>query len=290
MARRMSGAIPINVIPAEYRPAILEEYKGNPLIEALPPLTDISDLMRAFGRFPLVSDEERTLSPVMRMQAISRLDNYLEPLPQHFEVADTLNLILRGGYVHRNPLRPDYRAELIRLYRHSLDGDRRSLFAAPPSTAPSFALFGISGLGKSTVIEQTLSFLPQALLHKKYKFLQLVWLKLDCPGGGSIKQLLLALTEAIDSLIGTKYKPRRLRDTSVEEFIIEAAKIAARHYLGVLVIDEIQNLLAAKGVGVETLLNFLVMFQNIAKIPIVFIGTPQALSVLADRIHLRWLR
>ncbi|WP_414473214.1 ATP-binding protein [Microvirga sp. M2] len=285
MARRVAVRLPINVLSAEYRPGVLPEHVGNPLIEALPPQVTGRELTKRFGRFPVCAANEHDLPAVVRMQAVSRLDHYLQPLPQHVEVIDTLNLVLRGGYVHRSPLNDNYRKEQMRLYRLSLDGDIHPLLQAAPSTAPSFGLFGISGVGKSTVIEQTLSFFPPALSHRKYGFVQVVWLKLDCPADGSLKQLLYALLVAIDNLIGTNYKPLTIRETATDKLILEVAKIASRHYLGVLVIDEIQNLLAASGVGIHKLLNFFVMFSNVAKIPVVIVGTPQALGLLEGTFH-----
>jgi len=66
----------------------------------------------------------------------------------------------------------------------------------------------------------------------------------------------------------------------IEEFIPDMANLVARHSLGVLVIDEVQNLLQARGTSAEELLNFLVELDNTIGIPIVLIGTTKALPIL----------
>jgi hypothetical protein len=268
------------ILDAEYRKAALPEHAGNPLIEALPPFKLGRELTNQFGRFPHISADERRLPDTERMMAISRLNSYLEPLPSHSDIIEKIELIVRSGYTHRNPLDESYRKSLTKLYHEAMDGKVRPIGASSPSTAPSLALFGVSGVGKTTVIERSLSLLPQVLNHKEHKFMQVVWLKLDCPMDGSLKQLLCSLLAKLDDLLGTSYLKSAGTRRTIDELILSVAKIAARHYLGVLVIDEIQNLLDASGVGQAKMLNFFVTFANEVKIPVVTVGTPRALSLL----------
>jgi hypothetical protein len=268
------------ILDAEYRPATLPEHAGNPLIEALPPFKMAKELTDDFGVFPHISDNERKLPDTERMLIISRLNAYLEPLPSHIEIIEKIGLIVRAGYTHRNPLDEPYRRSLVTFYHESMEGRVRPLGAASPSTAPSLALFGVSGVGKTTVIERALSLLPQVLNHPTHQFVQVVWLKLDCPMDGSLKQLLGSLLAKLDGLLGTSYLRSAGSRRTIDELILSAAKITAMHHLGVLVIDEIQNLLDASGVGQAKMLNFFVTFANEVKIPVVTVGTPRALSLL----------
>lgn len=148
-----------------------------------------------------------------------------------------------------------------------------------PSTAPSFSLFGVSGVGKSSAVERTLSFYPQAIAHPQYGFSQVVWLKLDCPLDGSLKQLLNYFLYRIDTILGTEHS-NTTRRTTVDELLVDVAKVASQHHLGLLVVDEIQNLLEASGVGPAKMLNFFVTFANEVKIPVVVLGTPKAQRML----------
>lgn len=280
MAKKPQIEAPFNMLDAQYRPADLPEHAGNPLIEALPQFRQAGELIREFGRYPHITDDERKLPKATRMMAVSRLNTYLEPLTCHLDVIDKIGLIVRAGYTHRNPLNDAYRKWLVSLYREAMEGEIRALGKSTPSTAPSFALFGVSGVGKSTVVERALSFLPQLVRHEKHHFVQVVWMKLDCPLDGSLKQLLHGMLSKLDNMLGTSYRKIIGRGRTVDELVDDVAKVAAQHHLGLLVIDEIQNLLDASGVGQAKMLNFFVTFANEAKIPVVTVGTTRALSLL----------
>ena len=145
-----------------------------------------------------------------------------------------------------------------------------------PSTARALSLFGVSGVGKSSVVERTLSYLPQAIVHPKYGLEpQIVWLKLDCPLDGSLKQLLIQFISQVDQTLNTTYAELTKR-AGVDELIVIVAKIAAKHHLGLFVVDEIQNLLVASGVGPAKMLNFFVTFVNVVKVPLFVLGTLKA--------------
>ncbi|WFU24966.1 AAA family ATPase [Bradyrhizobium sp. CB1717] len=273
------------LIPADYLPTARPEAAGNPLLEALPPLmsADDTNLLLSFGRRPTYSDDERMLSAGERMLCVGRLNDYLLMMASHGEIIEQIGLILDSGYVHRNPALPEFQRSLVEFYRQRLQGRITPIESSGPSTAPSFALFGVSGMGKSTVVERTLSFYPRALSHEKYGFYQIVWMKIDCPMDGSLKQLLLSIVAKVDSTLGTNHSKSVNGRVPTDKLILDVAKIAAQHHLGVLVIDEVQHLLAAKGVGMEKLLNFFVTFTNDVKVPIIVLGTPKA------KVHLEQL-
>jgi hypothetical protein len=130
------------------------------------------------------------------------------------------------------------------------------------------------------VVERSLWFLPPALCHRQHGFIQVIWLKLDCPPDGSLKQFLLSVLEKLDIIIGTNYRREIGNGATIDRLILAVAKILASHHLGVLVIDEIQNLLDANGVGQAKMINTLVSYINEVKIPAVVIGTPRALQML----------
>jgi hypothetical protein len=268
-------------LEAIYRPAGLPEQAGNPLIEALPPFRTAADAISAFGRFPPISKGERQLPKETRMQCICRLDQYVEPLPKHFELVEQVGLLIRSGYISRNPLDPGHSKMMKEFYRRAMVCDEIvTISPTRRSTAPSMALFGVSGVGKSTAIERALSFYPQVLHHKEHGFIQICWLKIDCPLDGSLKQFLMAFLDKVDALLGSNWRRTFGRVKTVDELIGHVARVAATHHLGLLVMDEVQNLVLANGVGQEKMINFFVTLSNEVKIPYITIGTPRGLSFL----------
>ncbi|WP_256807411.1 AAA family ATPase [Bradyrhizobium sp. Bra64] len=274
-----------HLLPATYRPAALLECRGNPLIEALPPLRSGEEMVPVFGRRPPFDRSERSLSATERMLCVSRLNNYLFMMPAHETIVEQLGLLIHGGYMYRNPAQPDFKKALVEFYRQSMDGKLQPIETSGPSTAPSFSLFGVSGAGKSTVLERALSFYPRAIQHPVHGILQLVWLKVDCPPDGSLKQLLLAIIVQIDAILGTSHMDEINRSDPIDKLIFDVARVAALHHLGALVVDEIQHLLDAPGVGPAKMLNFFVTFANEVKIPFVVLGTPKAKRMLGTLLR-----
>lgn len=261
---------------------VLPEYQGNPFIANLPPLLSQLDTLTALASRPDFNERECSYPAQLRKHCIMRLGRYFEPLERQLQLAERFGMLLRQGYVGRNPLTHDY-------IRHLQNGAERieakSLHIATrfpvENTAASLALTGCSGIGKSKSMEKVLHQYPQCIQHSDpFSLIQIVWLKLDCPSQGSPKQLCINFFSAVDRLVGTNYFNTYGRSRSgVDEMMVHMAHVANLHALGVLVIDEIQHLNKAK-IGPEALLNFLVTLVNTIGVPVILIGTLSAVPLL----------
>jgi hypothetical protein len=113
---------------------------------------------------------------------------------------------------------------------------------------------------------------------------QVVYLKLDCPPDGSIRGLINNFFVEIDKLLGTDYLKRFGKNgkLSAASLIPIVSQIARNCNLGLLVVDEIQNLSLAKSGGAEQMLSFFVTLSNSIGLPTVLIGTPKAMSLFSE--------
>ncbi|ADL55256.1 ATP-binding protein [Gallionella capsiferriformans] len=266
---------------------VLREYQDNPFIAKLPPLLLQREMLMALANHPEFNEKERTYPAQLRKHCIMRLGRYFEPLERQLQLAERFGMLLRQGYVGRNPLTHDY-------IRHLQNGAERieanSLHVATlhpvENTAASFALVGCSGIGKSKSIEKVLLQYPQRIQHSApFTLVQIVWLKLDCPHQGSPKQLCINFFSAVDRLVGTNYfNAYGSRRASVDEMMVHMAHVANLHALGVLVIDEIQHLNKTK-IGPDALLNFLVTLVNTISVPVILIGTLSAVPMLQENFR-----
>lgn len=272
---------------AESTAPILPEYQNNPFIAKLPPLLSQREVFSTLASRPAFQDRERSYPAQIRKHCIMRLGRYFEPLERQFQLAERFGMLLRQGYIGRNPLTHDYIRHLQngtdRIEAKSLDFPARHPIE---NTAASFALTGCSGIGKSKSIEKVLHQYPQCIQHTEpFSLIQIVWLKLDCPSQGSPKQLCINFFSAVDRLIGTNYlKWYGSRRASVDEMMVHMAHIANLHALGALVIDEIQHLNKAK-IGSDALLNFLVTLVNTIGVPVILIGTLSAVPLLQENFR-----
>lgn len=272
---------------AEYKEQELYEFKGNPLIEALPPVFREFEIMDHVAYLPYHSDDERQLPKEVRSQCVQRLANYVEPLSIYFDLEQRFSRVIRHGYVARNPMKPLYASRLRKGY--NLISSGKYPFTADLDTrskTAGFSIIGYSGVGKTTAIERILSMYPQVILHSRYQgknlsLFQVVYVKLDCPFDGSLKGLCINFFQEIDRLIGTDYfkKFGSTRNT-VDMMIAVMSQVASVHCVGILIIDEIQHLSFAKSGGSDKMLNFFVTLTNTIGIPVVLVGTPKAMGVL----------
>lgn len=152
-------------------------------------------------------------------------------------------------------------------------------------------IIGLSGIGKSTGVEEILLLYPQIINHSRYvnknlTLRQIVWLKLDCPHDGSIKGLCINFFQAVDYLLGTEYYKNYTKGhQTVDDMIPNMARVASLQSLGMLVIDEIQNLSSANSGGSEKMLNFFVQLINTIGLPVILVGTYKAWPVLSSEFR-----
>lgn len=149
------------------------------------------------------------------------------------------------------------------------------------STASGFCTIGPSGIGKTTSVEKILLSYPQVILHKDRPEMgvlkQLNWLKLECPSDSSIKSLCIDFFQMIDVILDESYTKTHVKERSTAEMLqTPMAQIASLHCIGVLVIDEIQNLNLSSTGGEERTLSFFTKLVNVLGIPVVLVGTNRA--------------
>lgn len=259
----------------------LPEYAGNPFIARLPPLQSQRELYQKLLIVPYFDQKETTYPAHVRKHCIVRLVKCFLPQARQVDLADRFSLLLRQGYVGRNPLTHDYLHHLQNGFDR-IEGKSLEAEVSKPvqNTANSFALLGCPGVGKTLAMNCVSALYPQVIWHEQPHVLaQIVWLRLEAPALGSLKQLCIDFFEAIDKMIGTDYVKRYATGAGVEQMLVHMAYVAQLHALGVLIIDEIQHLRGVK-VGAEALMKFLVKLVNTIGVPVIPIGTLGALDIL----------
>lgn len=265
---------------------MIPEYRGNPLIEALPDIWSGGQVIQMLSEKAAYNNGERELDMQYRMHCIYRLFRYFQPLEQHIDIEQRISRSIRQGYLYRNPLTPEYAAGLAEGYAAMKDKASYHVLYGVKSAASGFTIIGVSGVGKSTAVEKILSLYPQRIVHTRYRerplaFTQLVWLKLDCPHDGSLKQLCYQFFYALDLAAGTDYFQQYTKGRySLDMLLIIMTQLVRQFQIGILVIDEIQHLSEAKGGGSDKMLNFFVTLVNTIGLPVVMIGTTKAMSIL----------
>jgi hypothetical protein len=276
-------------VDAVYVPRDEEGGTEHPLIQALPVFINANTILEAFPTFPCFRRSDRELPSNVRIQRVSQLSSYFDVLPCHSLLVDSVFRLITEGYLSRNPC-DQHRQVLQTNYADSM-GKKHAIPLLPfrPAHSPVITLTGISGVGKSTSLRRTLSFFPPVIRHQRMSQgsnLQVVWLMVDCPPDGSIKQLFRWILLEYDRLLGTHYDHEVGKAARLDQLMNKVAAVANYHHTGLIVIDEIQ--FAARGAARrgDPFMDFFVTFTNIARIPMIVSGTPQVRSLMTKSFRL----
>ncbi|WP_232426328.1 ATP-binding protein [Cytobacillus praedii] len=275
---------------AKYKAQKVVNYKHNPLIEALPVIYTQQQVVKYLTSVPNFNTEELNESAELRIHLIQQIKHvFMQPLPIHLEIQSKVSLMLRAGYQGRNPVSPLYARQFAVGIHNILKGDyddEKGNIIGNRSTASSFALIGISGIGKSTAIEKILLLYPQVIIHSEYEYnglsigylKQIVWLVIECPFNASRGTLCKNFFEAVDNILGTSYYQKFVKPRMNESDLIDKmAHVAALHCIGVLVFDEVQRM--QKGLEGQQTMNFFVELHNKLGVPLIFVGTYKAVDL-----------
>jgi hypothetical protein len=107
---------------AVYKKQKIEEFRNNPLIEALPNLCSIKDMLKRIVLKPKYKSSDRNLEDYLRLHKLENLRGIIIPLSKHKEIALNISSALRHGYVSRNPLDPEIVRKLNLLSEIFKDG------------------------------------------------------------------------------------------------------------------------------------------------------------------------
>lgn len=261
-------------------------YKNNPYIEALPPMLDRPDVIKMIASFPDYDKEERMLGVTERKLMVQTLFDFYYPIDRSLEMYEKITALLCTGYSARNPFKKEFYQQTKYVKNAANYPYQTQRIKQSSASNNGLAVVGISGIGKTSAIEQVLSLYPQCIVHKQYKeykcsFLQLVYLKLECPYDGSIKALCKQFFYELTMLFGENSYSYHLRGDMVTKEYLEKMKLVVHQLgLGMLIIDEVQNLREAKGKEREQMLNFFVSLRNELNIPVILVGTPKTYPIL----------
>jgi hypothetical protein len=275
---------------------LFPQWSTNPLIQALPPILSEHEFSELVTELPKFDPEIRNLPRHERIAAIDQLTRVNVILQQHILLKQRFDRILRDSYIFRNPIDDLSFIKVHQKVQKAIDLTGYALDVIPEDTSPGFAIIGIGGVGKTRGVGIVLKTYPQILIHREYQDglgkthhllrTQVVYLKITCPIDGTLKSLCNLFFIAVDQQLGEDYQNKYglKEDGTVQrnamQMIPSMARVAAFISLGVLVIDEIQNLSKQKSGGQQIMLQFFSFLMDEIKVPVILIGTPKAEELL----------
>jgi hypothetical protein len=290
MSKYPKNSLTVDAIYSEEQK--INAYKGNPLIEALPTFEESKDIYDLLNNPIPFQPDERKENALIRRRCLTQLPQFFKPLGIHMDIAEFVINTIYHGYENRNPLNRDYVRKLNALAKCAKEHESDySKFVGTNAEANGGCIIGLTSMGKSSCTNRVCSGIPQKIIHEEYKGediprMQITWMKIDCPFDGTVKGLCENFLEKFDEITGenTIKDYRNTSDIATHSMMIKMAVIACRHSLGVLIIDEFQNISQAKSGGKERMMNYILNLVNTIGVPVILIGVGEAIDNISDNL------
>jgi AAA domain len=271
----------------------LNNVAQNPLLQA-PGLSSISGwvaepqlLIRTLIHSPIPLAGECVVPREQRRRLTDEYQKIFVPTYQAMQIADRILSTLLYGLERRNPTWP----EVQRWINSTQQWHGCSVDQIPwnPVQAKGIILEGMTGIGKSHIVERVLGLLPQVVDHEPkgdwgmLKLRQLVWLKVPMPADHSRRGLLASILAEMDRVLETDYYSSLVRSSNkIETLIVGVMQLLVQHRCGMLIIEEAQEANLGSKVFSRDFLNFFLRILNWG-VPTMIVGNP--LSFLELRMH-----
>jgi hypothetical protein len=265
------------------------EYASNPFIVRLNPLISLEEIQEKITAAPYFDPAERRESHAYRRHCALRLMRAFFPLKGQVIAIEKLIMMICDGYIGRDPGAGLHHRCILDAVERIEHGDlERGASHDVPNRAGSAAIIGIPGMGKTTTISMGMKILPAVLRPDVgYTMTQIPIIELQCPAEGSVKQFCKNFFKRVDKRLGQNRYFKQFGKDSIpaETMLLHVQHIAQLHAIGVIVIDEIQNLLTASGKNAGALMKFYVTMTNTIGVPVLLIGTMSAAEILQHGFH-----
>lgn len=260
----------------------IEQMRRNPLTTGLPKKLNQLEMALALRNRPINPEHVHEVSMEDRIFLVERFKAIFVPYSVCITAAIAIQDLLHSGLNARNPLLAQNRNFIFSAAL--LKGTEASQLEWWPNFASGIVIEGITGTGKSQVVDRYLSLIPRTIDHGPgpgwQALTQLVYLKVHMPADGSRGGFLELAFRALDDALGTSYTAEYSSSRwRVERKLVVFLHLLSVHRCGLLIIEEAQEQnLSSSRFGRE----FVTFFLRILNwgIPTVLIGNPLAFDVI----------
>ena len=250
------------------------------LIAKMPQMLSGKELYERLTDIPEYSEDVRYKSQTERLMALSTLYDIYLPSEMSVEIYSKLYLALL-----RSLQKKGTQAAVQQSYQNYsaiIKKENRGIIGG----SDSFSIVGCSGIGKSSAISRAISIITENRMIEIEKPVARIipCLIVQCPWDASVKSMLLEILRKSDELLETDYYSNALKVRATTDVLIGVVAQVALQHIGLMIIDEIQNCVTAK--GGKGLVAMLTQLINSSGISIGLVGTPDTLSLLESAFQL----
>ena len=237
----------------------------------LPEMKSGNELISALSIIPEYNETICQQNQAVRLMALSDLYQIYIPSQMSLEIYSKLYLALlrsmqkKGTQMAIKQRYENYKAIQQQSYSGILGG------------SDSFTIIGTSGIGKSSAISRAISLITEnRIIETDKPYTKIIpCLIVQCPFDSSVKGLLLEILRKVDEELGTDHYIHAVKSrASTTDMLIGAVSSIALNNIGMLIVDEIQNVVNSK--NGKSLIGALTQLINNSGISICMVGTPES--------------
>ncbi|WP_339769937.1 ATP-binding protein [uncultured Paraglaciecola sp.] len=273
-------------VTAVYKKTGVPSYENNPLIECLPKLGEIKEVIDKLSCYPS-SVLHSSPSHTRASELIAAISNMFIALPQHYELAEFIDSKIKQGYISRNPCLKISAHMLQSNYENMLQGNviQSNLVTFNYKAPVAAAIYGKPGTGKSISEQKILALYPQVIVHDSLGITQITYLYINFPHNSSLHVLCKNFFDALNIALNKPDTVWLERRESLDSMLAKIQAAVVRFNIGILIIDEFQSW-RSKTKDSDLVIGFLVSLINTVKLPVVFSGTQAAKGRLESTLAL----
>lgn len=246
----------------------------------MPSMLSGQDLVSTLSIFPEYKDSIRNENQAVRLMALSDLYRLYIPSQMSIEIYSSMYLALLRSMqkkVTKTAIRQQYqnhRAIQNQAYRGIMGG------------ADSFTIIGDSGIGKTSAISRAVDLITENRvieMDNPYTKIMPV-LNVQCMWDSSVKGLLLEILRTVDETLESSYYQYAVKSRATTDNLIGSVSQVALNHIGILVIDEIQNIVNSK--NGKRFIAMLLQLINNSGISLCLIGVPDCIPFFEQTFQL----
>lgn len=250
------------------------------IIDALPRMKSGNELIAELKILPEYDPGICNADAPARLMALSDLYRVYIPSQMSLEIYSKLYLALlrsmqkKGTKLAVQQQNQNYRAIMQQEYSGIMGG------------SDSFTIIGTSGIGKSSAISRAMNLITEnRVIEAENPYTRVVpCVIVQCPFDSSVKGLLLEVLRKVDEVLDSKYYQNALRARATTDMLIGSVSQVALNHIGMLVVDEIQNVANSK--NGKSLIGALTQLINNSGISICMVGTPESTRFFESAMQL----
>lgn len=240
------------------------------LFNHLPPMLTGEELIQTMTVLPAYNASMMNMPSAVRLIALNDLYKLYIPSVMSLEIYSKLYLALLRSLQKKGTM------DTVRQKYENQKAIRQQAYTGIIGGSDSFTIIGASGIGKSTAISRALDLITaNGIMEQNNPYARVIpCVVVQCPFDSSVKGLLLEILRKVDEQLGSKYYQNALSVRCTTDMLIGSVSQVALNHIGLLVVDEIQNVVGSK--HGKSLIGMLTQLINNSGISICMVGTPES--------------